>query len=210
MAGKDVKALKNINLNYLAHAYLSFGYPELLVGNMISDFVKGRKKDDYPAGVKQGIVLHRAIDAFTDDHPVTRHARTFLKAAVGLYSGAFVDVVYDHFLANDDSQFPETSLATFAGHTYNTLKIYEHLLPSNFRLMLPYMREQNWLYNYRMLKGIENSFAGVARRAKYLDTSRHVFFLFEENYAELQKCYNEFFPALKDFTVQQLKAWNIT
>ena len=30
-------------MNYLAHAYLSFGYSELLVGNLISDFVKGKK-----------------------------------------------------------------------------------------------------------------------------------------------------------------------
>lgn len=30
-------------MNYLAHAYLSFDEPEILVGNMISDFVKGKK-----------------------------------------------------------------------------------------------------------------------------------------------------------------------
>ena len=33
-------------MNYLAHAYLSFNDPEILVGNMISDFVKGKKKAD--------------------------------------------------------------------------------------------------------------------------------------------------------------------
>jgi acyl carrier protein phosphodiesterase len=35
-------------MNYLAHAYLSFNDPEILVGNMISDFVKGKKKFDSP------------------------------------------------------------------------------------------------------------------------------------------------------------------
>ena len=30
-------------MNYLAHAYLSFGDPDVLTGNMISDFVKGKK-----------------------------------------------------------------------------------------------------------------------------------------------------------------------
>ena len=34
-------------MNYLAHAYLSFGNEDILVGNMISDFVKGKKKYDY-------------------------------------------------------------------------------------------------------------------------------------------------------------------
>ncbi|TDH20899.1 DUF479 domain-containing protein [Segetibacter sp. 3557_3] len=196
-------------MNYLAHAFLSFGYPELLVGNMISDFVKGRKKDDYPYKIKQGIVLHRAIDQFTDDHPVTRLAKTYFKPAVGLYSGAFVDVAYDHFLANDPAQFQEPLLAKFALHTYDTLEQFEHLVPPTFRLMLPYMRQQNWLFNYRTVDGLESSFAGVARRARYLETSRHVFYLFKEHYDALQKCYIDFFPSLKDFTVQQLKDWNI-
>ncbi|MFY7899136.1 MAG: ACP phosphodiesterase, partial [Chitinophagaceae bacterium] len=31
-------------MNFLAHAYLSFQQPSLLIGNMISDFVKGKKQ----------------------------------------------------------------------------------------------------------------------------------------------------------------------
>jgi acyl carrier protein phosphodiesterase len=53
-------------MNYLAHAYLSFGIPEITLGNLISDFVKGKKKNDYPAAIQRGIMLHRAIDTFTD------------------------------------------------------------------------------------------------------------------------------------------------
>jgi acyl carrier protein phosphodiesterase len=39
-------------MNYLAHAYLSFNDPEILVGNMISDFVKGKKKFDFPLRIQ--------------------------------------------------------------------------------------------------------------------------------------------------------------
>jgi acyl carrier protein phosphodiesterase len=35
-------------MNYLAHACLSFGRPDILVGNMISDHIKGKKQFDYP------------------------------------------------------------------------------------------------------------------------------------------------------------------
>lgn len=62
-------------MNYLAHAYFSFDHPQILTGNMISDFVKGRKQYDYPESIQQGIRLHRAIDAFTDEHPVTRELK---------------------------------------------------------------------------------------------------------------------------------------
>ena len=100
-------------MNYLAHAYLSFNDPEILLGNMISDYVKGRKKFDYGPGILKGIMLHRAIDTFTDQHPVTKTAMKFFKPAYGLYAGAFVDVVYDHFLALDENEFNENSLFTF-------------------------------------------------------------------------------------------------
>src|ERR1700744_5259410 len=92
-------------MNYLAHAYLSFNQPEILVGNMISDFVKGKKRFDFNTTIQKGIALHRSIDTFTDDHAATKKAKEFLKPAVGLYAGAFIDVVYDHFLALDKNEF---------------------------------------------------------------------------------------------------------
>ena len=95
-------------MNYLAHAYLSFEITDITVGNMISDFVKGKQKFDYPVAIQHGITLHRAIDSFTDSHAVTRQAKSFFKEAYGLYAGPLVDVVYDHFLANDPLRFPET------------------------------------------------------------------------------------------------------
>src|SRR3954454_5971388 len=116
-------------MNFLAHSYLSFNHPEILVGNMISDFVKGRKKFNYSSGIQQGIHLHRQIDTFTDEHATTKEARQFLKPAVGLYSGAFVDVAYDHFLANDTNEFTDTSLRHQAANTYNILSSYYDVLP---------------------------------------------------------------------------------
>ncbi len=192
-------------MNFLAHTYLSFQHPEILVGNMISDFVKGKKIYDFPPGIQQGILLHRQIDAFTDSHITTRHARTFFHPAVRLYSGAFVDVAYDHFLANDPLQFTDASLLHLASSSYAILNEYIHLLPTRFQTMVPFMQAQNWLYNYKTITGIKNSFGGLANRAAYLNSSTEVFQLFETHYAALQNCYNEFFPSLKSYTRQQFE-----
>ena len=191
-------------MNFLAHAYLSFDQPEILVGNMISDFVKGKSWFNYSPGIQQGIVLHRQIDAFTDMHEATKEARSFLKPAVGLYSGAFVDVAYDHFLANDISEFSDTSLRKKALETYEVLSTSEALLPPTFKAMLPYMQSQNWLYNYKSIAGTKSSFGGVVRRASYLENSDHVFELFEKHYEGLQNCYNAFFPFVKAFSKNQI------
>lgn len=186
-------------MNYLAHAYLSFGDEPILVGNMISDFVKGKKKLDYPAGVQIGIMLHRSIDSFTDEHAATREAKQFFKSAVGLYSGAFTDVVYDHFLALDNASWQAISLEAFSQHVYEMLNKHQGLLPERFLRMLSYMRSQNWLYNYQFKWGIERSFEGVTRRALYLNNSRPAYEAFEKNYESLQTLSEEFLHDVKKF-----------
>ncbi len=169
---------------------------------MISDFVKGRKKFDYPPTVQNGIMLHRMIDHFTDTHPATKQAMQIFKPIVGAYAGAFVDVAYDHFLANDPDEFPEMALEDFAESTYRDLNNYSGLMPEKFILMLPYMVSQDWLVNYRFIKGIENSFGGIFRRAKYLEKNDSIMPVFADNYELLRNCYNDFFPSLKAFAFE--------
>lgn len=193
-------------MNYLAHAYLSFNIPEILVGNMISDFIKGKKQFDYPLRVQKGIRLHRAIDAFTDSHTATKTLKSFFSPQYRLYSGAFGDVVYDHFLANDDDQFADAAaLKQFAADCYVILQNNQPLLPPVFQHMLPYMAQQDWLYHYRFKQGIQNSFKGLVRRAAYLTESEIAFELFNEHYDAMKTCYAAFFPELKIFTSNQLQ-----
>lgn len=192
-------------MNYLAHAYLSFNQPDILAGNMINDYVKGKKKFDYPEGIQKGMTLHRAIDDFTDHHPATAQAKQFFKADYRLYAGAFVDVLYDHFLANDANEFRhEADLEFFCQATYVRLQNNFELLPQKFQQVLPYMQSQNWLYNYRYIEGIDKSFQGLVRRAAYLSESDTAFEIFNTHYDALQNCYNDFFPALKQFSIYQL------
>ena len=191
-------------MNYLAHAYLSFRQPGILVGNMISDFIKGKKKFEYAPDIQNGIMLHRMIDTFTDAHIATKEAKLFFKPYVGLYAGAFMDVVYDHFLANDENEFSEGGLATFASETYTILYNNEAALPPPFAAMLPFMSRHNWLYNYHTVEGIERSFGGVVKRAAYLTGSADVFKAFMDNYDSLRQYYQSFFPEVKKFAQEEL------
>jgi acyl carrier protein phosphodiesterase len=191
-------------LNYLAHAYLSFGDQDILAGNMISDFVKGKKKFDYPDRIQMGISLHRKIDEYTDAHPATRQAKEFLKETAGSYAGAFVDIVYDHFLANDVYEFEEGALAIFAEETYRQLEMNESRMPEKFRQFFYFMRTQDWLYNYRTTAGINRSFHGLCRRAKYINNPEPVFDSFITHYEALKMAYDFFFPHVKAFAYHEL------
>jgi acyl carrier protein phosphodiesterase len=186
-------------MNYLAHAYLSFNDEQILVGNMVSDFVKGKKKFDYAEGIQKGITLHRAIDTFTDSHEATKIAKEVFRPSYRLYSGAFVDVAYDHFLATDLNEFNEESLQEFSENVYRILDRHMSDFPERFARMFPYMKSQNWLFNYRTRWGTESSFGGVVRRARYLEESTTAASLFEKHYAVLNQCYRAFFPDMKSF-----------
>ena len=190
-------------MNYLAHAYLSFNQPEVLVGNIISDFIKGKKQFDYSPTIQKGIRLHRAIDIFTDSHPIIKEASQYLKPAVGAYSGAFIDIAFDHFLAKDDSIFGSPStLYNFAQGTYSILDQYEPCFPDGFKIRFPSMKQHNWLYNYQFKEGIEKSFASLARRATYLTSSESCFQLFENHYEIINHYYKVFFPELIGYVLE--------
>jgi acyl carrier protein phosphodiesterase len=192
-------------MNYLAHAYLSFGNSNVLVGNMISDYIKGKKQYDYPAEIQSGIQLHRAIDAFTDTHEATQNIKVFFKNDYRLYAGGFADVTYDYFLANDTKEFEtELSLKNFAASTYNLLAPNQNHFPEKFLKMFPYMQEQDWLYNYRTNDGMQKSFGGLARRAKYITETETAYRIFIENKDAIQKEYDVFFPAVKAFAAAKM------
>lgn len=192
-------------MNYLAHAYLSYNHPQVLVGNMISDFVKGKAQFRYERLIQVGIQLHRRIDSFTDDHAATRRAKEIFRPYYRLYSGAIVDVLYDHFLANDETIFNDAHpLLHFSAHTYTVLEEHTVHLPERFVVMLPYMKTQNWLYNYQYRLGIERSLKGLVRRASYLSDAAPAFELFNEHYPLLQECYNDFIEDVKNHAKEQL------
>ena len=192
-------------MNYLAHAYLSFSDNEILAGNMISDFVKGKTRYNYPAGIQEGITLHREIDRFTDDHPAVKKAKEIFRPAYRLYSGAITDVVFDHFLAIDESLFREKSLEEFTKETYEKLAMFSAHFPEKFAAMFPYMKMQNWLFNYSKKWGIEKSLGGLVRRSAYMKESETAFSLFNENYTELSVIFKTFFPDVKNLAINFLK-----
>lgn len=193
-------------MNYLAHAYLSFGDDQILTGNMVADHVKGREKlQAYPEKIRQGILLHRSIDAFTDEHPATLRAKIWFREDYHLYAGAVLDVLFDHFLANDPRYF-ENSLAlkSFASHTYRQLAQNADHFPPGFAGYFPYMRDHDWLSGYHNLAGMRQSLGGLQRRAKYMVSPDKAYEIFITNYYALNQCFFELIDDLVPFVKRAL------
>ncbi|XZF14111.1 ACP phosphodiesterase [Chitinophagaceae bacterium MMS25-I14] len=181
-------------MNYLGHAFLSFGDPRILTGNMIGDHVKGRLAlDNFPPDIKKGLLLHRKIDAFTDTHPAIQRAKVWFRADYGLYSGPILDSLFDHFLATDPKCFAsEKALLDFSLETYHKIETQQEYLPASFAAYFPYMKEHNWLYNYRTMQGMQRSLNGLARRAAHIPPIENAYKTFIGHYYQLAQCYYEF------------------
>lgn len=166
---------------------------------MISDFVKGRTQYHFPEGIQKGIRLHRLIDDYTDQHAATHSAKLVFRPHYRLYSAPIVDVVYDHFLAADRTLHSEEELKTLASETYAVLDANAHLLPPRFAAMLPYMKQDNWLYGYQTPDGIRRSLQGLMRRASMADDGAMAFQLLQTHRSQLEAHYLLLLPDVKQF-----------
>ncbi|MBC7921554.1 MAG: DUF479 domain-containing protein [Ferruginibacter sp.] len=188
-------------MNFLAHLYLSGPEEEVLLGNFMADFVKGRPENRLSAtqtseGILRGIRLHRHIDSFTDTHPIVGQSKLRLRPAYRKYAGVITDVYYDHFLAAHWSDYADVSLEVFADRTYRTLRRNQDRLPAGMERMLDIMTQQNWLVSYARVEGIERALQGLARRTSFesgMETAATALRLdYEAYYGE----FKAFFPRL--------------
>ena len=191
-------------MNYLAHAYLSGKNEQLLIGNFIADAVKGKAMAEFAKEVKRGIILHRAIDDFTDHHPITKTSRSKLHSRYGHYSGVLVDIYYDHFLAKNWLNYSDVPLPEYTGWVYNILNMNHKVLPERIQYMLKYMIPQNWLLNYSHFDGIGKVLKGMAYRAKFESHMEHGVEDLELYYDEFEDEFTRFFPAIKEFVCNKL------
>lgn len=182
-------------MNYLAHSYLTFT-DQQIVGQFLQDHIQNKNRFLLPKSIQEGIILHREVDTFTDSHPAISEAKKIFSPLVRLYSGAFVDVAMDYFLANDPSIKNPNEWKQFSQHVYRVLKTHDSFFPEPFHRMLARMSSDDWLYNYREDWGVEFSMRNVLNKAKYLDKNLDVFPLFLKHKKDLKSFYEEFFPDL--------------
>jgi len=186
-------------MNFLAHIYLSGGDQELTIGNFIADSVKGKAFDQFNSAIQQGIKLHRAIDEFTDTHPIVSQSKKRLWSKYRHFSGVIVDIYYDHFLAKNWEKFSQIPLDQYVDEFYQMISVNKHKLPDKINFMMPYMMEKNWLLNYANFDGIEDVMQGMSRRTKHDSKMEESVIDLKTYYEEFEKEFFTFFPELEEY-----------
>ena len=188
-------------MNYLAHIYLSGDNKMIKIGNFMADSIRGKSYEVYERDIKRGILLHRAIDSFTDMHPIYRQSKHRLHSKYGHYSGVIMDIFYDHFLAKNWSLYSKTPLEEFTTDFYILLETNYEILTDKVKSIIPHMRNKNWLLSYSTIDGMQT----IMNHMNYRIKNRVPM---DESIQELQEYYTEFESEFKLFFTE-IQAFSI-
>jgi acyl carrier protein phosphodiesterase len=191
-------------MNFLAHIYLSDDNDLIKIGNFMADGIRGKHYEHLPSEVQKGIVLHRAIDTYTDAHPVFRQSTKRLHEKYHHYAGVIVDVIYDHFLAKNWSEYSEEKLDDFVDRFYKSLKEHYDILTDKTQNLMPYMIERNWLVNYQYKEGIARILFQMDQRTRNNSKMQYATEELELFYNEFEQEFTIFFQDLVHFAKQKL------
>ena len=186
-------------MNYLAHVYLSCADESLTIGNFIADHVKGKAYLDYPETIQKGILLHRKIDHFTDQHPLFKKNVTLLFPQFRHYSRVIVDMFFDHFLAAQWEFYHPDPLEDFSRQFYLLMQGYSGRLPDKTKKILPVIAKYNWFVAYRSLQGLESILYQMSQRTRFHSNMSLAVLNLEKNYSNIALDFKVFFNELEDF-----------
>ncbi|MFA9389485.1 MAG: ACP phosphodiesterase [Prolixibacteraceae bacterium] len=174
-------------MNYLGHIFLSGTNEQLLVGNFIGDYVKGKQYENYPPEIRKGIILHRFIDEFTDSNSHWMKIRELLRPLYGRYSGVVADVLADHFLAANWSHFSSEQLSWYSKWVYAIFLRNFDVMPKRVQNFLPFLIQHRRLQSYAQLSGLKMTLRIMAHYTSLPEASDLAMKLIRGNYAEFQQ-----------------------
>ncbi|MBT8287192.1 MAG: DUF479 domain-containing protein [Flavobacteriaceae bacterium] len=192
-------------MNFLAHIYLSGENQDVMIGNFIADGIKSKDQHIYPKDIQKGILLHRAIDTYTDSHPTVRKSKKRLFERYSHYSAVIVDILYDHFLAKNWHQYSDIPLNDYVDDFYRALERQYEILPARYQTLAPFMIRDNWLLGYSTIEGITKALEGMNRRTKNRSKMNQAVDELRTYYAEFEEDFTHFFDELIQFASEQLK-----
>lgn len=184
-------------MNFLAHIYLSGENDLIKIGNFMADGIRGKQFEHFPYDVQKGILLHRFIDTYTDSHDTFRKSTKRLHERYHHYAGVIVDIIYDHFLAKNWTQYSDEQLESFINRFYTSLQDNYGILTEKTQGLMPYMIERNWLLSYRTPEGIHQILTQMDRRSKNISQMQYAIEELTEFYDEFEEEFTSFFEEMK-------------
>lgn len=191
-------------MNYVGHIQLAQHSSTSKLGNFLGDFVKGSDLSSFSAQIQQGIELHRAIDSFTDNHPVTVNLRQRFPSEVRRMAGVIIDVYFDHLLCKHWQNYSSESQNKVLDGFYTELESTKLSVSTRFKRVKQGLIEYRWLAEYIEVDAVIRAYRSIEKRinSKITFADRAADLIIKRE-TELQSAFAQLYPELQAFVVQK-------
>ncbi len=191
-------------MNHFAHLVLSQPTIESTVGNLLGDFARGIDQKLLPRAVKAGLYNHRAVDRFTDAHPLVKEMKLGFSPRRRRFAGIALDIYFDHLLISHWESFENRNLDVLIAEFYQRMSDGQEIMPGeNMRRVTQRMIEYDWFGSYRELNAIAESLDRVAARIRFANQFDNAIEDLLRNHEMIRDGFFEFYPQLQQHVQDQ-------
>jgi acyl carrier protein phosphodiesterase len=158
-------------LNHLAHLFLAPDSELHRVGSLLGDFARGLDSKTLPPAIHEGLRHHRAVDAFTDQHPDVLASKRLFSSQRRRFAGVALDILYDHYLLRNWHRFSSVAVDDFIDQVYAELQDHREAMPERMQTVTGQIVRYDWFRSYRDMDNIGFALDRVANRIRF----RHAF-----------------------------------
>ncbi|USD62391.1 DUF479 domain-containing protein [Vibrio sp. SCSIO 43140] len=192
-------------MNFLAHLHIAEHCSSSLLGNLLGDFVKGDPTKHYQDDIAQGIMLHRFVDSYTDNHLIMKQCKTLFDSDLKRFAPIAMDMFWDHCLAKHWSRFHHQSLTRFVDNAEATIKRTSAPLPDRFVRMSTHMWQGRWLESYQEFDNIKYALERMSLRSMRMAPLAECGEQLEMHYPEFSEFFNQLYPEVLEQAKQQTR-----
>jgi len=186
-------------MNWLAHAFLSKSDIAFRVGNILPDLVSITELKKFSPAIQDGIACHKAIDMFTDSHPIVKNSFNRLPTSYRRYGGILTDVFYDHFLAKHWDNYSSVSLNAFTKEFSENLQLIKQEIPPEILLIFQRILSNNIFESYKDISGVKLTLQRIDLRLRQPVNLDDAVNILEDHYSKYDEEFGMFFYDLKEY-----------
>jgi acyl carrier protein phosphodiesterase len=191
-------------MNHFAHLVLAQPTVESTVGNLLGDFARGVDADSLPAPVRAGLLNHRAVDRFTDSHPLVQDLKRGFSPRRRRFAGIALDIYFDHLLIHHWPRFEQRRLEPLIGDFYRRMADGRALMPGpDMRRVTQRMIDYDWFGSYRDIDAVAESLDRVAGRIRFANDFANAIEDLLRQHDAIRDGFLEFFPQLQRHVAEQ-------
>lgn len=184
-------------MNYLAHAYLSPDDPYILMGNLWGDLLRPKDYIELHPQVMKGVTLHKAIDAYTDQHPAVEAIVNLLRPYQGKYTPVVADVLMDYMLSKNWASYHDTSVEAFCHKQYAIVDQFLPHIPERLHTRIQRMRTRHWLESCKDRDTLRGALFMLSQRASFENNIPGALTAYDRHAGEIDRLFTTFFEELR-------------